>query len=299
MKKTISIIIAIMLVLSTSVILASADDGAKIRVTISDDKGKLVVAAEEITVTDIDGDEAITINDALYAAHEKFYDGGAAAGYATEDTQWGLSLVKLWGTANGGSFGYMVNNVAAWSMTDPVQEGDYVAAYVFTEPVKLLDKYSYFDKLEEDVKAGEITLTLKKNDFDKDWNPITLPVKGATITVDGSPIDAVTDEEGKVTFTLDINGKHLISATASDQVISPPVFIANVTGGKDPVPETQPETVAPTVAPTGSATPDSTPTGSNPNAIQTGSNMMLAFAALAVMALAAAVFAFTKKKHEE
>ena len=170
MKKTISIIIAIMLVLSTSVILASADDGAKIRVTISDDKGKLVVAAEEITVTDIDGDEAITINDALYAAHEKFYEGGAAAGYATEDTQWGLSLVKLWGIANGGSYGYMVNNAAAWSMTDPVQEGDYVAAYVFTEPVKLLDKYSYFDKLEEDVKAGEITLTLSKNDFDKDWN---------------------------------------------------------------------------------------------------------------------------------
>lgn len=305
MKKILSLMLAVMMVLSVSVLFVSAAESAEVVVTISDEAGKLAVAAEKVTVTDIDGDQTLTINDALYAAHEKFYEGGAAAGYATETTQWGLSMAKLWGTANGGSYGYMVNNVAAWSMTDPVKDGDYVAAYVFTEPKTLADKYSYFDKLSEDVTAGEITLTLSKNDFDASWNPITVPVEGATVTVDGTPIDAKTDVNGQVTFKLEENGLHLVSATADGQVITPPVFLANVSGGVDPVPATAPEseTVAPTVAPTQAATtkatPDSkntTPTGSNPNAVKTGSTVIYVMLAFIVMAMA--IVAVAKKKHE-
>lgn len=301
MKKIISLMLAVMLVLAVSTVFASAAESAEVTVTIADEAGKLAVAAEKVTVTDIDSDGALTVNDALYAAHEKFYDGGAKAGYATEMSQWGLSLSMLWGTANGGSYGYMINNASAWSMTDPVKDGDYVAAYVFTEPEKLLDKYSYFDKLIEDVKAGEITLTLCKNDFDKDWAPITLTVKGAVITVDGKATEAVTDDEGKATVKLDINGKHIISATAADQVIVPPVFIANVSGGTDPVPATDPadETVPATQPATAPATPDSKSSGNNPAAVQTGSSMTLVFVAVIVMAGAVLVIARAKKKNEE
>ena len=303
MKKILSLMLAAVMVLSVSVLFVSAAESAEVVVTISDEAGELAVAAEKVTVTDIDGDEKLTVNDALYAAHEMFYEGGAAAGYATETTQWGLSMAKLWGTANGGSYGYMINNAAAWSMTDPVKDGDYVAAYVFTQPKALADKYSYFDKLAEDVTAGEITLTLSKNDFDASWNPITVPVEGATITVDGKPIDAKTDAEGKVTFKLETNGLHLVSATADDQVITPPVFLATVSGGVDPVAETasESETVAPTQAATEKATPDSkntntTPTGSNTNAVKTGSTVVYVMLAFLVMATAAVVIA--KKKHE-
>ena len=58
-----------------------------------------MLAMEKITVADNDGDGALTINDALYAAHEKAFTGGAAAGYASVQSDWGLSLSKLWGIA--------------------------------------------------------------------------------------------------------------------------------------------------------------------------------------------------------
>ncbi len=96
MKKIISLMLAVMLVLAVSTVFASAAESAEVTVTIADEAGKLAVAAEKVTVTDIDSDGALTVNDALYAAHEKFYDGGAKAGYATEMSQWGLSLSMLW-----------------------------------------------------------------------------------------------------------------------------------------------------------------------------------------------------------
>ena len=78
---------------------------AEVYVTIADGSGQLVLAQEAISVTDTDNDGVLTINDALYAAHEAKYDGGAAAGYASSVGQYGLAMDKLWGTENGGSYG--------------------------------------------------------------------------------------------------------------------------------------------------------------------------------------------------
>ena len=103
MKKTLSVILSVLIILSIGVVCAAAEDSADVWVTIADKDGKLAVAAEKVTVTDADKDGALTINDALYCAHEAFYEGGAAAGYATGSTQYGLSLNKLWGAANGGT----------------------------------------------------------------------------------------------------------------------------------------------------------------------------------------------------
>lgn len=233
MKKVFAIMMALVLVLSVSVLMIGAADpqdslSATVYVTVSDKDGKLAVAYEPVTVTDIDGDNTLTVNDTLYAAHEKFYEGGAAAGYATENTKWGLSLMKLWGTANGGSYGYMVNDTAAWSMVDPVADHDYVAAYVFTDTEFFADKYAFFDEKKIEVNDGEtLTLTLKKNDFDSDWNPLVLPVAGAELTIDGEPTGVFTDENGVATLSFTKGGKQLVSAQADGQVIVPPVCIVN------------------------------------------------------------------------
>ncbi len=229
MKRILAVVLALITVLSVSVLFASADDGAKVFVTVADKQGKLALAMHEIAVSDIDSDGQLTVNDALYAAHEQFYEGGAAAGYATSMTQYGLSLTKLWGVADGYNYGYMVNDVSAWSMTDPVKEGDYVAAYVFTDNKNLSDKYSFFDQ--KDVTMTEedsLTLTLMKNDFDELWNPLVLPVAGAELTVDGQPTGVFTDVNGQATLSLTKCTKHLISAVAKDQVIVPPVCYASV-----------------------------------------------------------------------
>ena len=250
MKRTLALLLAVLIVLSMGVLFVSAEDtGAEVFVTIADKDGKLALACEKVQVTDIDADGALTVNDALYAAHEQFYEGGAAAGYETEMTKYGLSLTRLWGTANGYSYGYYVNNVSAWSLTDPVKDDDYVAAYVFTDTEKLADKYTYFENVTQDEETGEISLTLSKADFDEDWNSITVPVAGAVITVDGEASDAVTDEEGKATVTVTVNGKHIVSAIAPEgQVNVPPVYIAEITGGVDPEPVEEP-TDEPTEAP--------------------------------------------------
>ncbi|MBQ9247970.1 MAG: hypothetical protein IJ171_05220, partial [Ruminococcus sp.] len=145
MKKIVALILSVLLVLSVSMLFVSAEEAKNsvdVHVTIIDEKSAFAVAYKTVTVTDIDNDKALTVNDALYAAHEQFYEGGAAACFATETSQWGLSLKKLWGVANGGSYGYLVNNAFAWSMTDPVKADDYVVAFIYTDTKNFSDVYT-------------------------------------------------------------------------------------------------------------------------------------------------------------
>lgn len=100
MKKLMSVMLSVVLLLGLAAVSASgAPASAQVYVTISDGAGEIVMAQETVTVTDIDNDSKLTINDALYCAHEKSYAGGAAQGYATEMTQWGIGIKKLWGVA--------------------------------------------------------------------------------------------------------------------------------------------------------------------------------------------------------
>ena len=148
MKKKLITVLALALILTAigaNNRTLAEDLSAKVLVSIAN--GTLVLAAEEITVTDVDNDGALTINDALYAAHEAKFDGGAAAGYGSASTEYGLSMTKLWGVENGGSYGYMVNNASAWSLADPVKTGDHVYAFVYTDTTGFSDSYSYFDKV--------------------------------------------------------------------------------------------------------------------------------------------------------
>ena len=94
MKRFTAIILAAVLVLSSAAINVSANTTENVFVTIADENGKLALARVAVTVSDIDADGAITINDALYAAHETFYEGGAEAGYASYTGDYGLSLSK-------------------------------------------------------------------------------------------------------------------------------------------------------------------------------------------------------------
>lgn len=251
MKKIVSVLLALTLVLSVGVMFACADEGTNVYVTIADKDGKLALAYESVSVADIDGDEVLTVNDVLYAAHEQFYEGGAAAGYATETTKWGLSLMKLWGVANGGSYGYLINDVLAWSMTDSVKENDYVAAFVYTDTDYFSDTYSFFDvKMTELSDSGELTLTLSKNGYEDDgtgnWVSAVKPVANAELTIDGEPTGAVTDAEGKAAITFEKNGKYLVSAASAAEKLVPPVCIVTVSCFE----ESTPDEIKPTEAPT-------------------------------------------------
>lgn len=238
-KYRIISLIAAMLVaaLSLAPVALAADDA--VYVTIAN--GNLELAYEKVALTDADGDGTLTVNDALIAAHDAFYEGGASAGYGSAETDYGLSLTKLWGVGDGAGFGYCVNNVSSLSLADPVKSGDHIVAYIYTDTEAWSDTYSFFDVTS--AEGHEVTLTLSASGYDENWAPVTYTVEGATITVDGAATDVVTDADGKATVTVEGAGKHIISATSDSMTLVPPVCVLTVAEAASP------DTEAPTTAP--------------------------------------------------
>ncbi len=233
MKKILSLALTFMMLCGMLGICAFAAEAqsaadATVYVTIAN-KGTLVVTQEAVTVKDRNSDGVLTIDEALFAAHEAKYEGGAAAGYESyTHEQYGLSLKKLWGDTSG-SFGYYVNNASAWSLADAVKDGDYVNAFVYADGTTWSDKYCFFDKNTVAGTEGEtLTLTLSYAGYDADYNSVVLPVEGATITIDGVATEFKTDAEGKVTITLNKTGDIVISATSDSMTLVPPVCKASV-----------------------------------------------------------------------
>ena len=195
-------------------------------VTISNDLGELVVAAEPFDVSDADGDGVVSISDALFTAHEAKFEGGAAAGYEAADVGYGLSMLRLWGVENGGSYGYYVNNASPISLADAVSEGDVICAYAYTDLETWSDTYSFFD-ITRAVNSGEICLTLKAIGFDADFNPVEMAVEDAVITIDGADTEFVTDANGAVTVTLGDAEEYIISARSEAMTLVPPVCVVS------------------------------------------------------------------------
>ncbi|MBQ8896274.1 MAG: hypothetical protein IJY88_05735 [Clostridia bacterium] len=234
MKKTVIMIIALFVLISASVQYIAAEESNTVEVYINvSDKGELVASYEKISVNDVDGDGAFTINDALYSAHEALYDGGAEKGYSSGETDYGISIFKLWGDTSG-SYGYYVNHASAWSLADPIKNGDVISAFVYKDSTGWSDSYAFFDMDTINSEEGnDITLTLSVAGYDEAWNPITLPLENAVITINGEKTEFITNEKGMVTFDVDEAGAYVISAESNDMVIVPPVCILNVKASDD------------------------------------------------------------------
>lgn len=226
MKKFISTLLAMLMLLSCA---AFAEEAPIVYVSISDDAGALVLAYAPVELTDADGDGALTICDALMCAHMGYHPDGTAA-FVAENTEWGKSLYVLWGVDNGGSYGYMLNDVSPLSLLDEVKDGDHVKAYAFTDLMAWSDTYCYFTAPVAAAAVNEeVALTLSASAFDENWAPITLPVAGAVITVNGEKTEVVTDENGNAVLILAEAGIYTVSAVSNDLTLVPPVCIVTVT----------------------------------------------------------------------
>ena len=208
-------------------------------VTVTNGQGEICLAWENVEVDDIDGDGALTIYDALYCAHEAYYDGGAEAGFAAEDQGYGPSLTKLWGEDNGGSYGYCLDNIPATSLADPI-DGDesftgiahHIHAYAYQDLEAWSDQFSYFEEGPADPARGLMSLTLSALGYDADWNAVVAPVAGARIIINGEDSGLVTDESGSVTIDysaddpspMAVNGENIITASYDGAVLVPPVW---------------------------------------------------------------------------
>ena len=221
MKKIFAIICALTLALT----LCASALAEHVAVAISDDTGALVFCDPALEVSDVNGDGSLTIYDALYAAHELGFSGGAAAGLDAADSGYGLSLTKLWGVDNGGSYGYYLNDKTAMSLDDAVAEGDYLRAYAYTDLVNWSDTYACFDRASIEVAAGEaIHLTLTS----VDWSANSAPIAGAEILVNGEASGVLTDAEGTAEIVLEQSGSYVISARSSALTMVAPVCFASV-----------------------------------------------------------------------
>lgn len=251
-SKILSLLIAILCFTSVITLTAYAEESAdtpSVEVTVSILNGSPVVSAAKITVTDTDGDGILTLSDALYCAHEAKYSGGAKSGYAAEPSQFGLSLTKLWGDTSG-SFGYYLNNQSPQSLLDTVNQGDYVAAFIYQDTLGWSDAYSYYDKTSATVTEGNsVMLTLSYLELDNEtWMTTVKPAEGATVIINGRETEYTADRDGKLTLTFDEAGTYVVSAR-SDLNIVPPVCVVTVEEApsvtppptvSDPVEEPQP-----------------------------------------------------------
>jgi len=227
MKKILAIILAVAMCLSLGTAAFAAEDvlliapapakDVNVNVTISD-AGNLVLVQAPVSVTDLDEDGIVSINDALMAAHLAYYPG--EAGYVYYVGDYGIAMDTLWGVTNGGSYMYYVNDLMPMSLGEEVKEGDSIVAYGFADLEYWGDTYTFFDvKNAEVAVGGTLELTLSA----PDWSGNVLPVVGAEIVVDGAAVGVVTDENGKAAVAFDEAGEYLVSAKSETAVLVPPV----------------------------------------------------------------------------
>lgn len=227
MKKILTLLLTLAM-LCAAVFADAPELSAEVFVSITDETGALALAHVPVRVTDADADQLLTLNDALLCAHAAHHAQGAAA-YESVAGEWGLSLTRLWGVENGGSYGYYLNNASALSLADPVADGDHVKAFVYTDLVGWSDTYCFFASDTLEAVTGEpVALTLSAAGFDANWAPITMPVEGATLTLGGEATMAVTDAQGQATLTFPEAGVYVLSAKSPAQTLVAPVCIVTV-----------------------------------------------------------------------
>lgn len=279
---------AVSVQLGLTAVTASAADTITVDVTISN-AGTLTVPAQSVTVTDRNGDGKFDLDEALYAAHEAYYEGGAAAGYRSAESDYGLSMEKLWGADNG-AFGYYLNDQFAMSLLDEVKAGDRVAAFVYSDAVSWSDSYCYFDQTNmQDAKQGdEVSLKLSKFTFGADGSASAVPASGAYITIDGKKTAYQTDENGAVRVRLDQAGEQIISAVSDQDVLVPTALRVTVAA-------------ADTTAANTTAAPSKTTTSAAKNnqakASKTGDTTAIPALALTVLLAGGAAIA-CRRRHE-
>ena len=191
-------------------------------------EGTLVLPCVTVNVPDEDGNGTVTVEEALTAAHAANFKDGAA-GFAMEDTEYGQSISKLWGVENGCyAYSYYVNTEYVLPDAE-LKTDDVIYAYSYSDLAGFSDTYSYFDTQKLTVSApGKLSFTLFALGYDASYNPVSAPLAGAEITLNGEPTGIFSGENGSFEITLDAKGEYVLSATWAEGVLAPPVCAITV-----------------------------------------------------------------------
>ena len=200
------------------------------------DKGSVELSYAPVTVSDRNGDGAIDIDEVMYAAHDKYYEGGAAKGYASATGDYGAYITKLWGDESG-NFGYFVDNKMSMGLGDKVTDGQHVYAYVNANAYPNNDAYAYFDDADIDASAY-VKTTVKltaQNGYDENWSPkfegcekAALKAYTADLKTEVADFKAASLGNGEYSVSFKQAGDYLIVATAENNAIIPAVCKVSV-----------------------------------------------------------------------
>ena len=221
-KKIFALLLTVLCITALIPLTVTAEETESVTVTVNIINDKPVLAAAQITVTDTDDDGILSINDALYCAHQQKYQGGAESGFASSPSSYGITLEKLWGDTSG-AFGYYLNNESPQSLLDTVVDGDTVSAFIYQDTFGWSDCYSYFDKNTVTVTEGDalmLNLSYLVLDYET-WMTSALPAEGAIITIDGNDTEITVNMDGVAMLTFDAPGTYLISAHSDLNIVSP------------------------------------------------------------------------------
>lgn len=199
-----------------------------VTVTLSN-AGQVVVAQQQVEAADRNGDGSLNVDEVLYAAHEAAFSGGAAVGYASAYSQYGLGVTKLWGNTSG-AYGYWLNDASCWSLEDTVAENDSLVAFVYQDATYWSDIYSKFGE-EAYIAADELTVTLEKAGYDANWNTVFSNHPGAVLTAYDSNLNALASSaytvkdngDGSYTVSFSESGEYYLIAADTDPILVPAV----------------------------------------------------------------------------
>ena len=182
----------------------------EIQVTVSiskdgkflNDKDENPMAGRTVTLT---GQSSYTMDDALKAAHNLYYPGGAEAGYDFHEDETGNYdglIYKLWGYDRDSVpyIRFVLNNDSAnyrESLTRNVEDGDSLHFYIQQRKGK--DRFAFFTETEKMVTQGEtVTLRLRQSNV---YGTAFSDCSNASIYIDGVKQEGLlTDSEGRVTL---------------------------------------------------------------------------------------------------
>ncbi len=156
----------------------------------------------------------------------------------------------------------------------PVQDGDSIVVFrqYYNYTTSESSSYSYFDKESYETGVNEkVSVTLKKESFDENWNTVTVPIADQNIiiaidnTAGSGPVPAIaqvatTDKNGIAELSFDKAGTYILLSSSMNADGTP---AASRAYAKITVKGVQPPASA-TPTPTIPPTPTSTPTPTVP-----------------------------------